>query len=191
MPTLIAYGHSYVQGDGATTASRRFVDTAASLLGYTAINNGVGGSLSTQTAELVRLNPPVTADVYVLMTGVNNARLYGWKPEALAEHNAALATIFDAFGRANPHSRVIAIEQPHLCDYSQHAPYDNGSDELVDIYNERLREVSAHYPQVIPTPVSGWNKALMIATDTVHPNDLGHLEIANTVYHAVGVPAGR
>ncbi|MGC5022444.1 SGNH/GDSL hydrolase family protein [Micromonospora sp. DT47] len=191
MSTLIAYGHSYVQGDGASAASRRFVDLAAAKLGCVLKNNGVGGSFSTQTAALVRVNPPAVADIYVLMTGVNDARLHGWRMEALAQYTSALETIFDAFGEANPLARVIAVEQPSLSDYSQHAPYDKGSDALVDVYNQRLREVAAQYPRVALTPVGAWDKTLMVAADTVHPNDLGHRAIADAVCHAAGVLPSR
>ena len=79
------------------------------------------------------------------------------------------------------------MEQPHLRDYSQHSPYDNGSDALVDVYKQRLCEMAARYTSVVPCAVESWSTRTMIAPDTVHPNDLGHNETARAVYDAVVV----
>jgi lysophospholipase L1-like esterase len=79
------------------------------------------------------------------------------------------------------------VEQPHLHDYSQHSPHNRGSDPLVDTYNQRLREVAARYTSVVLCRVESWNALTMIAADTVHPNDLGHREIARAAYDAAVV----
>lgn len=70
------------------------------------------------------------------------------------------------------------MEQPYLLDYTQRSPHDKGSDKLVDKYNDQLRLVASRYPHVVLTAVEGWDPATMIADDTVHPNDLGHRELA-------------
>lgn len=184
---LAAYGHSYVQGAAATAPSRRFVNIASSKLGCAFDNNGVGGSLSTDTVRLVTTNPPPPAEYYLLMTGLNDARLYGGELTGIRTYATALAAVFEAFEMVNPSSQVIAVEQPYLCDYSQHSPYDKGSDALVDAYNRQLREVAASYASVVLARVGFWNKRTMIAADTVHPNDLGHREIARAVCQATVV----
>lgn len=184
---LAAYGHSYVEGAVASANSRRFVTIAANELGCTLDNNGVGGSASTDTALMVMTNPPPPADYYLLMTGLNDARLYGEDRTGLAGYSSALAAIFDAFETVNAKSRVIAVEQPYLRDYSQHSPHDKGSDALIDAYNKRLREIAARYATVVLAEVKSWNTSTMIAPDTVHPNDLGHREIARAVYRAAVV----
>lgn len=83
------------------------------------------------------------------MTGLNDARFNGTDVKALAAYADALTVIFEAFQAANPDGRIVAVEQPHLRDYSWHAPYDNGSDVAVDAYNERLREAVARYSSVV------------------------------------------
>lgn len=186
VPVLAAYGHSYVQGSAATRTTKRFVNIATTRLGFTLENNGVGDSVSTETAEMVTVSPPAAADYYVLMTGVNDARLYGWRCVAMDDYAIALGRIFDAFFAANSRCEVAAVAQPHLCNYSRHAPYDQGGDELIDAYNKRLGEVVGLYPQVKLATTGCWDKHTMLAVDTVHPNDLGHRELAQAVWHALG-----
>jgi hypothetical protein len=58
MDGLVAYGHWWIQGDGASAPARRLVDTTAREFGCEPINLGVGGSASTDTADLVGREPP-------------------------------------------------------------------------------------------------------------------------------------
>lgn len=121
------------------------------------------------------------------MTGLNDARLEGDSPSALESYAAALQVIFGALRRANPAAITITLEQPHLADYSLHAPHDRGSDEILDAYNERLSAVVRHYPQVVLANVGGWDPATMLTDDTVHPNDAGHAQVAGAVVTATDV----
>ncbi len=185
MPILAAYGHSYVLGSAATTTSRRFVNIVTSRLGSALENNGVGGALSTDTAEKVMARPPAAADHYLLMTGVNDARLYGSSRMALDDYGSALGQMFGAFLGVDPRCQVIAVAHPHLQDYSQHAPYDHACDELLDAYNRRLEEIAEQYSQVSVATVEDWDTRTMLAVDTVHPNDLGHQKLAQAVLRAL------
>jgi lysophospholipase L1-like esterase len=181
VPTLLAYGHSYVDGDGASAPSRCFAALTAEALSYVLRNEAIGGSLSTRTAAQVTADRPSAADRYLLMTGVNDARLYGDLAGALADYGDALAMIFETFTATSPRAQVITVEQPYLLDYTQHSPHDKGSNKLVDKYNDQLRQVAQRCPHVVVTAVEGWDPATMIADDTVHPNDLGHRELAAAV----------
>ncbi len=185
MPVLAAYGHSWVQGSAATRTTRRFVNVATSRLGLALENNGVGGTLSTETAAMVTASPPATADFYVLMTGLNDARRYGWKSAALEDYGIAVGAIVGAFIARSPRAEVVAVAQPHLGDYSQHAPYDRSGDDLVDAYNRRLEEITGRYPQVSLATAERWDVRTMLAADTVHPNDLGHRELARALGRAL------
>lgn len=190
MRSLTAYGHSWVQGDGASRPTRRLVDLAAFGLGCTPLNLGVGGTLSSDTAELLSREPPPVSRLYLLMTGLNDGRLYGPSADALESFAAALKAIFLAFERAQPAALTVAVEQPHLAEYSLHAPHDRGSDGIIAAYNQRLRATADAHPRVVVATVTGWNARMMLAADTVHPNDAGHAQVASAVVDAAADAAG-
>jgi len=154
MPTLAAYGHSWVQGDGATVPGNRLVEVAARELGLQACNLGVGGTSSIETAALLAVRPP-PAELYLLMTGLNDARLHGEDPAGLDAYTRALDIILGALGAVSPSSRVVAVEQPHLLDYSLHSPHDRGASDIVDRYNDRLRRSCAGRPDVAVIRIPG------------------------------------
>jgi len=181
---LTSYGHSWVQGAGASRPARRLVDVASRRLGCAPTNLGVGGTLSTDTADLVAREPPPVSRLYVLITGLNDARLYGASPVALGSFTAALEAILGGFARAHPEALTVTVEQPHLADYSRHAPHDVGSHEVLDAYNQRLREVVSPRPGVVLASVTEWHPGTMLAEDTVHPNDAGHSRVAAAVVRA-------
>lgn len=187
---LTAYGHSWVAGDGASRPSRRFVDLAAWRLGYVPTNLGAGGSSSPDTAALVSREPAPASAMYVVMTGLNDARLHGASPDALEAYAEALQTIFSALSRASPAALTIAAEQPHLLDYSLHAPHDRGTNEILDAYNQQLSVVAGRHPRVVVATVSGWDPTAMLSADTVHPNDAGHAAVAGAVERS-GMPRRR
>jgi lysophospholipase L1-like esterase len=190
VPDLIGYGHSWVDGDGASAPSRRLGMLLAEALSCAFRNEAIGGSLSTRTAAQVTAERPPAAEFYLLMTGLNDLRLFGDRAEALTDYEAALTTIFDTFAVTAPEAPVLTVEQPRLADYSQHPPHNAGSDALVDKYNDRLHLVAARYPRVVVAGVAGWDPATMIADDTVHPNDLGHRELAEAIHRAVRAFSG-
>ncbi|MBA3524971.1 MAG: SGNH/GDSL hydrolase family protein [Geodermatophilaceae bacterium] len=185
MDGLVAYGHSWVQGDGASRPERAFVDVAARELGVVATNLGVGGTASADVHSRLRGEPAPVSRQYLVMTGLNDARLHGASPEALESYAVALLAIFRAFHGANPAGRTVAVEQPHLIDYSLYPPHNRGSDAVVDAFNVRLRAVASTSPWVVLATVSGWNPTTMLSADTVHPNDAGHRELARAVIDAV------
>ena len=185
MTGLRAYGHSWIAGAGASHPTRRFVELVACRLGCSATNLGVGGSLSTDTARLLsRLRRP-TSDVHLVMTGLNDARLQGASAQGLESYAAALTAIFGALSRGKSGARLITVEQPHLLDYSLHTPHHRGSDDIIDAYNERLRAVALAHRGLVLVTVEPWNPAMMLAEDTVHPNDAGHARVADEVVRAV------
>jgi len=182
---LTAYGHSWVQGDGASQPERRFVDVAARTLDVVPTNLGVGGSASSDVHTLLQREPPPVSRLYLVMTGLNDARLDGASPAALESYTAALQVIFGAFYDVNPAGRTIAVEQPHLIDYSLHARHNRGSDAAIDAFNVGLRAVARRSARVVLATVTGWDPPTMLAADTVHPNDAGHGQLARAVIDAV------
>lgn len=185
MHRLTAYGHSWVHGSGATQPDRCLVTLAASSLGYAPDNRGVGGTLSTQTAELASRERTSGSTMFLLMTGLNDARLHGSCVAGLDRYSTALHSIFGVFRAAGPEALIVAVEQPHLLDYSLHAPHDRGCNEDVDAYNGRLRRIVENLSGALLVTVGPWDPRTMLAEDTVHPNDAGHAEIARAVAETV------
>lgn len=181
---LSAYGHSWVAGTGASRPTRRLVDLVAGAIAATPRNLGVSGSLSADTAQAASRSAQPAADVYLVMTGLNDARMYGGSESGLARYAAALITTYDGLARTASHAPVLAVEQPHLFDYSLHAPFHQGSNVVIDAYNETLRSVAARYDNVVLVRVGGWEPQAMLDDDTVHPNDAGHAQIAKALVQA-------
>ncbi|MFB8370111.1 SGNH/GDSL hydrolase family protein [Pseudarthrobacter sp. NPDC055928] len=182
--TMVSYGHSWVDGDGASGPASCLAARVAARLGLDLDNRGVGGSSSTGTAALVQDTAPPPATLYLLMTGLNDLRLGGDAPSSLEQYTAALRSILAAFGQAAPDALVVALAQPPLLDFSLHAPHNLGSNALVATYNEELRRVAAEFPQVVVAEAAGWNAATMLDADTVHPNDAGHSCLARAAVRA-------
>lgn len=182
MRALTAYGHSWVQGTGASAPDRRLATIAARAPGLAADNRGVSGTASTRTAGLVRAQPPPQAAAFLVLTGRNDVRLHGEVP---AGYGAALDEVLRAIASASPGAPVAVVEQPHLLDYGRHAPHDRGSSALVERANEVLREVVADVGGAVAVRVTGWDPHTMLAEDAVHPNDAGHAEVAAAVTAAV------
>ena len=187
---LGAYGHSWVFGTGARRHSEGFAELAARELGFRLHNHAASGSLSTQTARLVIAQPPVPADVFVLMTGFNDARLHGPAPDGRRQYEDSLEIVFHALHKADPQAVTLAIEQPGIEDYSGHAPYDRATDAIVDEYNAILRNAVARFPRARTVVVDGWDASTMLAQDNVHPNDRGHAAVARSLVGAVRDTAG-
>jgi lysophospholipase L1-like esterase len=174
MRRMVSYGHSWVDGDGASTGASCLASRVADQLGLELDNRGVGGSSSTGTAALVRADPPPSAVLYLLMTGLNDLRLGGDASSALSQYSHALRTIFGAFRQAAAGSPVVAIAQPPLLDFSLHAPHNRGSNALVEAYNHALRRCASEFPGVAVAEPAGWDAGSMLSADTVHPNNAGH-----------------
>jgi lysophospholipase L1-like esterase len=182
--TLVAYGHSWVDGDGASSRAAGFAALAARELGLILDNRGVGGSGSSATAELVASDPPPAAVLYVVMTGLNDLRLHGEDPAALNMYAAALRRILRTLQRTAPQSAVLILAQPHLVEFGLHAPHNRGSNQLIERYNAVLKQCAAEYPQALVVEADGWDARRMLDDDTVHPNDAGHACLARAVVRA-------
>jgi lysophospholipase L1-like esterase len=150
----------------------------------TPVNLGVSGSSSAETAALVCRQGAVAADAYLLIVGLNDARLHGTNPVGIDAYAGALRSILNQCAAARPHAPVLLVEQPPLVRYDRHPPHDRGSPTALDAYNDVLRQVAAQQSRTVVVIVAGWDAPSMLAEDTVHPNDLGHQTIGVAVAHA-------
>jgi lysophospholipase L1-like esterase len=190
--TVGAYGHSWVFGTGSTRRDRGFCSLTARALRLRPDNRAESGSRSTETARLVVASPPPPADLFVLMTGLNDARLHGISPAAREAYDDALAVVFRAFHQASPAAPVLALEQPYIGDYSAYEPFHRASDAVIDAYNATLRQAASRHLPAPVVAIEGWRVDTMVSADGVHPNDAGHAYLAQAVVRAVRAlsPAG-
>lgn len=179
-PRLAAYGHSWVAGEAATTPARCFVALVAAELGASLDNRAVGGSATSDLARLVDRDECPPADLFVVMSGLNDARLHGDQTLARKDYERHLNHLLTAFRAAAPTAQVVCVEQPPLLDYSGYPPHDHGSTSVVSDYNDTLRR-TADARNATVAPVVGWDPARMLDADTVHPNDSGHALLASVV----------
>lgn len=192
MALMVAYGHSWVDGDGASSVETSFASVAAGRLGILLDNRAVGGSSSVSTAELLAAEPPPAAECYLLMTGLNDLRLGGDSPSSAQRFEDALHRILTTLGRTSPSAPIIAVAQPHLLDFSRYAPHHRGSNSLINQYNEILGRVAAGHSLTQMAVADRWDATLMLDADTVHPNAAGHACLAETVVAtARAVPESR
>lgn len=182
---LSAYGHSWVDSTGTAEPQKFMAERVARKLGMSVNNCGVGGSLSTETAALATQRPVESSTIFLLMTGLNDARMFGPCPERLMDYAQALDTIFKAFHQAKPAGTIIAVQQPHLLDYSRFEPANMGSNAIVDAYNAVLVESAGKWAGVDVANVGGWDPHTLLDGDTVHPNSLGHEYLANAVLDVI------
>ena len=150
----------------------------------TPVNLGVGGSSTLEAAALVSRCGVVRAEAYLILTGLNDARLHGTDPAALDAYSSAMETVVTACEAAGPDAVVLLIEQPPLLDYSGYPPHDQGSLPALDAYNRRLALVADRHRQAVLVHVDGWDPATMLDDDTVHPNDRGHATLAAAAVRA-------
>jgi lysophospholipase L1-like esterase len=190
--TLCAYGHSWALGTGASRPEQGFCALMACLLGLRCDNRAESGSLSTETARRVAVNPPPEASLFVLMIGLNDARRYGRTRAARAAYAEALSQVLGAFFRASTAAAVLALEQPYIRDYSGYDPFHRASDTVVDAYNATLRQAVSPHPSAGVVAIEGWAVDAMIGPDGVHPNDAGHRHLARAAVRAwdLSSPAG-
>jgi lysophospholipase L1-like esterase len=176
-PRLAAYGHSWVAGEAASRPERGLTELAAALLGMSPVNRGIGGSSAPETAALVRREGAVRAEAYVVLMGLNDARLHGMDATALDAYTSALETVVTACEAASD-AVVLLVEQPPLLDYRGYPPHDQGSTAAVEEYNRRMEQVAARHRQAVLVHVDSWDATTMLDDDAVHPNDRGHATLA-------------
>ncbi|MGW0229847.1 glycoside hydrolase domain-containing protein [Actinopolymorpha singaporensis] len=189
---VLAFGHSYVAGLGASRPDRAWPAIVAAQTCRPLTNRAVSSSLSAQTEEQFLLAAPDLrpTDVVVVETGINDVRLYGSDPQRLSEYRSHLRSIVShartaETGRPVP---VALVADPGIAPtaWDQYAPYDKGSQEVADAYAQVVLDVAREFPNAHAVDVRGtWSASRHIAADGVHPNDAGHALIAGAAQAAL------
>ena len=91
---------------------------------------------------------------------------------------------------------VMVVREGPLANWAPagSAPFDQGSDAAQASYWADMDTVITDYPQTVLVTLPTWDKSTMLAADQIHPNDAGHINIADAVEAAIRsrvvLPAG-
>ena len=183
---VLAFGHSYVAGLGASRPERAWPAAVADATCRTLVNHAGSGDISAETENRVLLAEDTIrrSDVAVVETGINDVRLFGPDADLLNRYGRHLTELLDHLqARRDVPIPVVVVADPGIAAsaWDDYPPYNKGSQELADAYAAKLAEVAEQFPNVTVVDVrSGWS-AEHIHPDGVHPNDAGHALIADAV----------
>jgi len=182
---LLAFGHSYVAGLGASRPGKAWPSLAAVGTCRSLVNRAGSGDISAETTIRALVTAPDLrpGDVAVVETGINDVRMFGSDADLMNRygwHINELLTHLRAKDRPIP---VVLVADPGIAPsaWSAYPPYNKGSQQAADAYVEKLKSVAAAFPNATVVDVRDrWSPA-DIAGDGVHPNDQGHALIADAV----------
>ena len=198
--TMVALGESHVQGAGASSEKRRWVDIVAGLIGrYQGVpvklyNKGIGANSlsprspgyesSAKPSALERYRGDVIAldpDLFILSYGLNDMRA-GMPPEDFREDmRQIIADVKDSCD-----SVTVLTTVYHMSAYDWYPPFDIGSPSATEVFNLVIRQLAEEHDCILADIWEAEGRAdWVIHPDTVHANDLGHQLIANRVFEAV------
>lgn len=89
---------------------------------------------------------------------------------------------------------IMLMKEPYLANYSLSTDYPNGSDAVLDYFNDVIDTMAKEFGNVIvanPNTAGYWDKTTMIQSDGTHPNDAGSAALANTMRDAVNAQLPR
>jgi hypothetical protein len=166
---LVLYGSSVAQGIGAARPGLSYAARLGRLLDRTLVNLGFGGAGKAEP-DVVDLVQQIEASCYLLDLGKSYGR------QDAGPYTALIRTLREA----HPPSPVLCITPI----YSSRGLYEPGYDELTRHTQDVVRQACATFDEdELVQIVEG--ESLLSATETdhltgdgVHPNDLGHTQIA-------------
>lgn len=84
--------------------------------------------------------------------------------------------------RSDP-GTVILVEEPYLADYSLSTAHPNGSDAAIDAFNGVLDTLANEFSNALTVDLdaAGWDPAIYLQADGVHPNEAGNRFMADAV----------
>jgi lysophospholipase L1-like esterase len=197
---MVALGESHVAGAGASQERLRWVNVVADLLTQfqgqpvTLYNSGIsanaisprspGYQSSAKPSALERYREHVVAhdpDLFLLAYGLNDMRA-GMPPEDFRED---MQTIMSDV-KAACHPVTVLTTVYHMSAYDLYPPYDRGSPEATEMYNEVIRQLARKNDCLLADIYAAEGCAdWLIHPDTVHANDIGHRLIGHRVFEVI------
>ena len=197
---MVALGESTVAGASASKSQFRWVNVVADLISeyqgktVTLHNKGIGANaisrrspgyehsakpsaLERYEEDVIALNP----DLFVLAYGLNDMRAR----MPLEDFREDMQTIItDVKEKCNP--VIVLATVYHMSAYDLYPPYNQGSPEATEIYNEVIRQLADSNDCLFADIYAAEGCAdWLIHPDTVHANDLGHRIIGNKVFEVI------
>ena len=188
-PALVAFGHSYVQGNAPGAPAKPWPARVAKELGVCDDNRGVSGSQSSNTAGFVAGYTPAKQDVIVIETILNDVFVTGVR--GIPAFRKQIAGMFEHLTTAgeDPKKIAVVIDPPPAAwtgRPNQVPPFVHGSDGTLDQYAKALEDVAVgEYGATIVDLRTGWSTDRDLLPDELHPNEAGTARIARAVTRAV------
>lgn len=187
----VFFGDSITAGVGASVTANRWSSLLSSRMGITENNKGISGSVLQNTAPVQSGNgrDRYLVDVYnqrpwriFILYGINDIRYNSpdWTPAAF--QNDLQEVVSGLISGGVNADDIILGSPPFVTGYIPSAPYDGGSISRHLAHVAAVAAVATNsgtrYVDVYRWMMNNGGAAL-VSNDTVHPNDAGHLQIAN------------
>lgn len=197
---MVALGESHTAGACASQERLRWVSVVADLISefqgqaITLHNRGIGANAISprspgyaafaKPSVLERYHDDVIAlgpDLFILSYGLNDMRA-GMPPQDFREDMQTI--ISEVKAACDP--VIVLTTVYHMSAYDLYSPYDIGSPEATEVYNEVIRQL-ARKNGCLLTDIYAAERCAdwLIHPDTVHANDLGHRLIGHRVFEVI------
>lgn len=197
---MVTLGESTVAGACATETRFRWVNVVADLINEFQVepvvlhNKGIGANAiskrspgyesSAKPSALERYKEDVIAlkpDLFILAYGLNDMRAR-MAPEDFREDMQTIIT--DVRESCDPVTVLTTVY--HMSAYDLYPPYNQGSPEATEMYNEVIRQLAKANDCLLADIYAAEGHAdWLIHPDTVHANDLGHRIIGYRVFEVI------
>ncbi len=176
----VAFGDSITVGLGASTPERSFIKRI----------ERITGSIDNRAESATRIRDQLSriksyqgnADSVIWLTGYNDMRA----GTARHVYRALLKQSLDLFStrRVTVYLGLCLSMTP--TGYTARKPnWNHGSNMTVQAFNQIIRQTAQRYPFVRIVDTSFYTPASGVSADQVHPNDLGHQQIANAFLNVI------
>lgn len=208
--TIYFFGDSYTVGIGATSNYYRFSTVLSRLLGQTENNNGVSGSTMEKRSPVdyggalaVNMQDRLSSiPTYVAGTTKWLVTLYGindWRYDGGSYSSTNFQTDYTSYltyataTKGWPANRIVVTSLPYLdpANYSTVAAAGTPNQTTMDAFNAATLAVSASFGTKyadIYNVMKNHGGAILITTDKLHPNNIGHNTIALAIANAIVDP---